>query len=75
MLGLADRGQLFDLLDAILSGNASLSLDIFQKLYQTGADISVIFDEMLKITHFLTQLKISSKFIPIYQISFQSFVL
>jgi len=61
MLGLADRGQVFDLLDAIFSGNASLALDIFQRLYQAGADILVIFDEMLKITHFLTQLKISSK--------------
>ena len=61
MLGLADRGQVFDLLDAIFSGNASLSLEIFQKLYQSGADILLIFDELLKITHFLTQIKISSK--------------
>ena len=59
MLGLADRGQVFDLLDAIFIGNASLSLEIFQKLYQDGGDILMIFDEMLKITHFLTQLKIS----------------
>ena len=61
MLGLADRGQVFDLLDAIFNGNASLALEIFQKLYKAGSDILVIFDEMLKITHFLTQLKISSK--------------
>ena len=61
MLGLADRGQVFDLLDAIFSGDASLSLEIFQKLYQAGGDILMIFDEMLKITHFLTQLKISPK--------------
>ena len=59
MLGLADRAQVFDLLDAIFSGNASLSLEIFKKLYETGADILAIFDEMLKITHFLTQLIIS----------------
>ncbi len=61
MLGLADRGQVFDLLEAIFSGNATLALEIYQKLYKAGADILVIFDEMLKITHFLTQLKISSK--------------
>ena len=61
MLGLADRGEVFDLLDAIFSGNASLALEIYQKLYQSGADILLIFDELLKITHFLTQIKISSK--------------
>ena len=61
MLGLADRGQVFDLLDAIFNGNAPLALEIFQKLYQVGADILLIFDEMLKITHFLTQIKISPK--------------
>jgi len=61
MLGLADRGQVFDLLDAIFQGNASLALEVFQKLYQAGADILVIFDEMLKIIHFLTQLKVSPK--------------
>ena len=61
MLGLADRGQVFDLLDAIFSGNAPLALEIFQRLYHVGADILLIFDEMLKITHFLTQLKISPK--------------
>ena len=38
-----------------------MALEIFQGLYQSGADIPMIFDEMLKITHFLTQLKISPK--------------
>ena len=59
MLGLADRGQVFNLMDAIFKGDASLSLNIFQKIYHKGADVLKIFDEMLKITHFLTQLKIS----------------
>ena len=61
MLGLADRGLVFDLLNEIFSGNAPKSLEIFEKLYKAGADILIIFDEMLKITHFLTQLKISPK--------------
>ena len=59
MLGLADRGQIFDLMDAIFKGNTALSLNSFQKIHQAGADVIMIFDEMLKITHFLTQLKIS----------------
>ena len=61
MLGLADRGNIFDLMDAILNGDARTALKIYNKIYQAGADVVMIFDEMLKITHFLTQLKISSK--------------
>ena len=59
MLGLADRGKIFDLMDAILKGDAKLSLEIYNKIYQSGADVVMIFDEMLKVTHFLTQIKIS----------------
>ena len=61
MLGLADRGKIFDLLDAIFNADSSLSLDIYNELYESGADILAIFDEMLKVTHFLTQLLISPK--------------
>ena len=59
MLGLADRGNIFDLLDAIFSGDAKTSLKIYNKIYQAGADVLMIFDELLKVTHFLTQIKIS----------------
>ena len=60
MLGLADRGNIFDLLDAIFSGDAKTSLKIYNKIYRAGADVLMIFDELLKVTHFLTQIKISS---------------
>ena len=59
MLGLADRGNIFDLMDAILNGDARTSLKIYNKIYQAGADVVMIFDELLKVTHFLTQIKIS----------------
>ena len=59
MLGLADRGNIFDLLDAIFSGDAKTSLKIYNRIYQAGADVLMIFDELLKVTHFLTQIKIS----------------
>ena len=39
MLGLADRGNIFDLLDAIFSGDAKTSLKIYNKIYQSCADI------------------------------------
>ena len=59
MLGLADRGNIFDLMDSIFNGDAQGSLELYNKIYQSGADVLMIFDEMLKVTHFLTQMKIS----------------
>ena len=59
MLGLADRGNIFDLMDSIFNGNAVQSLEIYNRIYQAGGDILMIFDEMLNVTHFITQIKIS----------------
>tara|TARA_Y100001970_G_scaffold215377_1_gene263472 strand:+ start:19472 stop:21142 length:1671 start_codon:yes stop_codon:yes gene_type:complete len=59
MLGLADRGKIFDLMDKIFQGNTLEALNIYQSLYKSGADVIMIFDEMLNTVHFLTQIKIS----------------
>ena len=59
MLGLADKEDIFDLLDAIFNGNAVNSLEIFNRIYDSGADIIMIFDEILNIVHFITQIKIT----------------
>ena len=59
MLGLADRGKIFDLLDYIFQGNAIKALQIYNELYQAGADIIMIFDEMLNAVHFITEIKIA----------------
>ena len=59
MLGLADRGKIFDLLDYIFQGNAIKALQIYNELYQAGADIVMIFDEMLNAVHFITEIKIA----------------
>ena len=58
MLGLADRGDIFDLMEAIFKGKASNALEIFNRLHRAGADVVMIFDEMLNIVHFITQIKI-----------------
>ena len=58
MLGLANRENIFDLVDKIFEGDANGALVIYNNLYKSGADIVMIFDEMLKIIHFLTQMKI-----------------
>ena len=52
MLGLADRSYVFDLMEAIFKGEANTSLNIFNKIYQAGADVLMIFDEMLKLLTF-----------------------
>ncbi|MDC0217207.1 DNA polymerase III subunit gamma/tau, partial [Pelagibacteraceae bacterium] len=59
MLGLADRGKIYDLLEHIAKGQASESLDLFRNLYNSGADILMIFEELLNVVHSITQIKIS----------------
>ena len=59
MLGLADRGKIFDLLNHIFQGNAIKALQIYNELHQAGADIIMIFDEMLNAVHFITEIKIA----------------
>jgi DNA polymerase-3 subunit gamma/tau len=59
MLGLADRGKIYDLLESISKGQASESLIIFRDLYNSGADILMIFEELLNAVHSITQIKIS----------------
>ncbi len=59
MLGLAEREKIFDLLEKILEGNTLESFDIYRKLYDLGADVVMIFDELINVVHFLTQIKIA----------------
>ena len=59
MLGLADRGKIFELLNYIFEGDATNSLKVFNDLHNNGADIIMIFDEILNAVHFITQIKIS----------------
>ncbi len=61
MLGLAEREKIFDLLEKILAGNSSESLKIYRNLYDLGADVTMIFDELINVVHFLTQIKIAPK--------------
>ena len=58
MLGLADRITIFELMDSIFNADTPKALSIFNNIHKSGADVINIFDEMLKVTHFLTQIKI-----------------
>ena len=59
MLGLAEREKIFNLLDKILEGNSKDALNQYRKLYDLGADVTMIFDELINVVHFLTQIKIA----------------
>ncbi len=59
MLGLAEREKIFDLLEKILEGNPIESLNLYRNMYDLGADVIMIFDEIIKVVHFIIQIKIS----------------
>ncbi|MDB2625865.1 DNA polymerase III subunit gamma/tau [Alphaproteobacteria bacterium] len=63
LLGLADRGRIFDLFDLVMAGQVSDALAEFEAQYVMGADPAVILADMAELTHWLTRLK----FVPAAQ--------
>ena len=63
LLGLADRGRIFDLFDLVMAGSVSAALAEFETQYVMGADPTVILADMAELTHWLTRLK----FVPAAQ--------
>ncbi len=63
LLGLADRGRIFDLFDLVMAGSVSAALAEFEAQYLMGADPTVILADMAELTHWLTRLK----FVPAAQ--------
>jgi DNA polymerase III subunit gamma/tau len=59
MLGVADRGLVFDLLDSVLRGDAADALARMDRLYQDGADPLMVLQDLLDLSHFLTRLKLA----------------
>ncbi|MHA1598523.1 MAG: DNA polymerase III subunit gamma/tau [Alphaproteobacteria bacterium] len=58
MLGLADRSQTFDVLGAVLQGDAATALQLFERQYRDGADPAAVIEDMLEIAHLVTRIKI-----------------
>ncbi len=58
MLGLADRTQVFDLLDAVMRGDPASTLTLLEELYTAGADPGVVIQDLLVLCHWLTRLKV-----------------
>src|SRR4051794_1671755 len=59
MLGIADRGLVFDLFETVLKGDAAGALDRMDALYQGGADPLSVVQDLLDLNHFLTRLKLA----------------
>ncbi len=59
MLGLAEREKIFDLLEKILEGDSSQALKLYRGLYDLGADVVMIFNELINVVHFVIQIKLS----------------
>ena len=59
MLGVADRGLVFDLLESLLRGDAPGALAQMDHLYQAGADPLIVLQDLLDLSHFLTRLKLA----------------
>ncbi|MCB2099892.1 MAG: DNA polymerase III subunit gamma/tau, partial [Rhodobacterales bacterium] len=59
MLGLADRTRVFDLLAAVLGGDAKGALDQLAEQYAAGADPAVVLEDLLELTHWLTRVKVT----------------
>jgi DNA polymerase III subunit gamma/tau len=59
MLGLADRGRIFDLLEQLFGGAAGEALDAFGKLHRDGADPVQVLADLAEAVHVLARVKIA----------------
>ncbi|HEY1934639.1 MAG TPA: DNA polymerase III subunit gamma/tau [Acetobacteraceae bacterium] len=57
MLGLADRGMVFELLEAVMAGNPRAALQLTDRAYERGADLGIVLQDLLELVHTVTRLK------------------
>ncbi|MEM6624446.1 MAG: DNA polymerase III subunit gamma/tau [Pseudomonadota bacterium] len=60
MLGLADRGRVIDLFEAIMAGDAARALQELGQQYSDGADPGVLLRDLAELTHWISVLKVAS---------------
>ena len=58
MMGLADRGRIIGLFDALMRGDAAGALKELRDQYDSGADPAVAMIDLADFTHFVTRVKI-----------------
>jgi DNA polymerase-3 subunit gamma/tau len=57
LLGLADRGRIFDLFEVVMKGDTAGALKAVDALYRDGADPGTVIADLLDLVHWLTRLK------------------
>ncbi|WP_434082855.1 DNA polymerase III subunit gamma/tau [Acidisoma cladoniae] len=57
MLGLADRGLVFDLMEALMAGRPAEALAILDQAHERGADAGLVLQDLLALVHVLSRLK------------------
>ncbi|MBB3172770.1 DNA polymerase-3 subunit gamma/tau [Endobacter medicaginis] len=57
MLGLADRGLVFDLLERVVAGDAAAALGLLSDAYARGADPGVLLADLLDALHVVMRLR------------------
>jgi DNA polymerase-3 subunit gamma/tau len=58
MLGLADRGRVVDLFEALMKGDIAAALTELRAQYDAGADPAVVLTDLAEFTHLVTRVKI-----------------
>lgn len=58
MLGLADRGQIVHLFEALMKGDLATGFAILRAQYDAGAEPSVILSDLATFTHLVTRIKL-----------------
>ncbi|MEM1159615.1 MAG: DNA polymerase III subunit gamma/tau [Pseudomonadota bacterium] len=61
MLGLADRGRVIDLFEAIMGGKAKEALEELSLQYADGADPGVVLRDLAELTHWISVIKVSAE--------------
>ncbi len=59
MLGLADRALVFDLFEAVMSGDVKTALGLLGNQYAAGASPVVMLQDLLELVHWLTRMKVA----------------
>jgi DNA polymerase-3 subunit gamma/tau len=58
MLGLADRGRVIDLFEAVMRGDVPAAFQALREQYDAGADPAAILSDLASFTHLVTRLKL-----------------
>ncbi|MBR72552.1 MAG: DNA polymerase III subunit gamma/tau [Rhodospirillaceae bacterium] len=71
MLGLADKNENLTLFKSLMEGKTPAALEKIKNQYELGLEPSVIVQELLEITHWVTRLKITPEIVEDLNISEQ----